>query len=138
MRELYMLPSLHSWLYQRDRSKSQDYKPHIRAHLGRYVKGREIDNCEYMKHLCDEVWEFRVQFSSRRRENTRVFGSFVHPDKFIATHWRLRGSLGDKADPRWRETIDLSIRHIRDLSPSLQRVSAVPFSNCVTFAAIEC
>ena len=48
-RELFCLPALYSWLYQKDRKKSRDYKVSIRAHLEWFVKGYEVNNNDYFR-----------------------------------------------------------------------------------------
>lgn len=131
VRELLMLPALHSWLYQSDRKKTLDYKANIRAHLGVFVKGKWIDNCEYMKHLRDDVWEFRVQLQ-KKKENTRIFGAFADADLFVCTHQKSRGALNFAA----------AIQRVKNdwdgLFPGCHRVRSRPFSNCVTNNFDDC
>ena len=134
-RELLVVSTVHAWLYQADRKKSIDYKANIRAHLGKFVKGEFIDNVDYMKHLGNDIWEFRVQLETihkkYRKENTRIFGAFARQDVFICTNWRLRDDFGNGDDPLWDALISRSITEWNSLFPGRPRVISRPFSNCI-------
>lgn len=131
-RELFTLPTLYTWLYQTDRRKTMDYKANIRAYLARFVKGRDVDNEDYMKLLSDDIWEIRVQLEKRKgKENTRIFGAFIKPDVLICTHWKLRREVD------WDAAIKRVENELDALFPSFSRVVGRPFSNCVTFNASD-
>jgi hypothetical protein len=131
VRDIYMLPALHDWLYQSDRKKTADFKANIRGFLKRFVVGLEVDNADYMKSWKDDVFEFRVQLQPRR-EATRVFGAFIQPDTFVAVHWKFRATFGGEEDPKWDVAIDKVSEEFRRLFPSHRAVRAAPFSNCLT------
>lgn len=132
-RELFCLPALYSWLYQKDRKKSQDYKVSIRAHLAWFVKGFEVDNIDYMKTWRDDIWELRIQFQNlRRKEATRIFCTFPNPDVLFCTHWKMRSDLGDKDDPLWNVAINKVLTEFEKYFPGDSPVKSRPFSNCVT------
>jgi hypothetical protein len=140
-RPLFLSPALHDWCYMRDRRRSVDYKANVRAFLGRFVKGHEIDNQDYMKSWRDDVLEFRIQLGpgwSRKPhpDNTRIFGAFVKPNTFVAFHPpRFRSEFG--TDAAWDRAIDRAIADWEALLPGLRRVPSQPFANCVTFAAVD-
>ena len=131
-REIYCLPALHSWLDQKDRKKSADYKPKIRVHLSVFVKGKEVNNEDYMKTWASDIWELRIQFM-KKKENTRIFGAFIKPDFFLCVHWKMRSYFGNKSDPKWRMALDHVVDEWAILFPSYTPVMSKPFSNCVTF-----
>ena len=136
-RELLALPSVHNWLYQPDRKKSADYKRRVRAHLTHFVKGKDIDNRDHMKCLSNDVFEFRVMFT-KRRENTRIFGAFIIPDVFIATHWKMRNELEPSRGPRWDKAITKALGNFTHLfSDQHTPLRCRPFSDCVTSAAYD-
>jgi hypothetical protein len=132
VRDLFMLPPLHDWLYQSDRKKTRDYKANIRGFLRRYVIGLRVDNTTYMKSWRSGVFELRVQLEPRR-ENTRIFGAFVKLDTFLAVHPpKLRSDFGSKGDPRWDVAIDRVLATFAGLFPDHFPVPAHPFSGCVS------
>lgn len=135
-RELWMRPALHQWAYQGNRKQTLQFKPKVRAFLGRYVKGEWIDNRDVMKSWTLDVWELRVQLLPKR-ENTRIFGTFIKPDTFVAVHQALRSSFGDKDDPKWQRAVDRVVDEVDGLFPGIRRVPAKPFSNCVTFKGYD-
>jgi len=130
-RELFMPPALHGWLYQGDRKKSRDFSANIRAFLGKYVKGAEVDNEHYMKNWIGDVWELRVQ-NQRKGERVRVFGAFAKQDVFVAFFQRPRSAFGGINDPRWKEVTDRTVDEWDKLFPPGRQVRARPFSNCVS------
>ena len=134
LRELLMLPGLHQWCYESDRKKTLDYKANVQAFLARYVKGKEIDNEDYMKSWAADVWELRVQLQPKR-ENTRIWGAFVKPDIFIATHQKLRSSFRRQDD--WDAAIQRVIDELAALDRSLHPIKSSPFANCVTFKCTD-
>jgi hypothetical protein len=125
---------LHDWCYQADRKASINYKANVRAFLGRFVKGDEIDNDDFMKSWKDDVFEFRVQMEPRHKrhpDNTRIFGAFIKQDIFVAfSPARLRSSFKDEAD--WDRVIDRVTSRWACLFGATPRVRARPFSNCVS------
>lgn len=135
-RELFMSPSLAMSLMQKDPRKAMNYAANVRAYIGRFVKGGSVDNSDYMKCWCDDVFELRVQ-NQRKKERLRIFGGFGRPDTFIAFFAKPRGWFGGKDDPRW----DLATSRVVDewsvMFPGCRRVPARPFSNCVTFNAYD-
>jgi hypothetical protein len=143
-RTLLMTPALHTWCYQKDASRGAQYKQNLRAFLGRFVKGGEIDNEDFMKTWRDDVWEFRVQFESRRKQkphldNTRIFGAFAVCDTFVAFHpARMRSEFGGKDDSKWDKQIDSVHAKWTALLGTLPRVHSRPFSNCVSFGYYDC
>jgi hypothetical protein len=136
IRDLWMVPALHKWCYEKDRSKSADYKRNLRAFLGRFVKGLEVDNQDYMKNWKKEIFELRVQLEPKG-DNTRIFGGFVRPDVFVAVNWKSRSHFGDKTDPRWDRAINRAVAGINAALPGMPLMLAWPFSNCVTSNAID-
>lgn len=137
VRELLMVPALHDWVYQGDRSKTVNYKANIRAFLKRYVVGKEVDNENYMKCWRDDIFELRVQIEPGR-ENTRIFGAFAKPDLFVAFHPpKLRSEFGRKSDRRWDRAIERTIKEFDALFQGHHRVRAEPFSNCITANAFD-
>lgn len=135
-RELFMTPALHDWLYQADRKATENFKANIRAFLGRYVKGEEIDNRDYMKSWKLNVFELRVQLQPRR-EATRIFGAFAATDVFFASNWHFRSDFGDATDPKWDAAIERLVKKWDELFAGYHRVAAKPFSNCVAFKGIN-
>lgn len=126
-----MVPGLYLWCYEKDSKKTRDYKANVRAFLAQYVKGRPIDNWDYMKSWKSNVFEFRVQLQPPR-ENTRIFGAFIRADTFVAIHRKYRSDFGDKSDPKWDKAIDRVVDEIGGLFPGHLLVPCCPFSNCVT------
>ncbi|HZT20973.1 MAG TPA: hypothetical protein VFA23_16290 [Dongiaceae bacterium] len=131
VRELFMVRHLHQWCYQKDSKKTLNYKANVRGFLKRYVIGLQVDNVDYMKSWRADVFEFRVQLEPRR-ENTRMFGAFVAPDKFVAFHQKPRSEFGGIGDPKWDAAIDRVLDEFVNLFPGHRPVPARPFSNCVT------
>lgn len=137
-RELLMTPSLLDWCKQQDSTRSASYKPNVRAFLGRFVKGGEVDNENYMKTWRDDVWELRAQFEPRapskpHYDNTRIFGAFARIDTFIAFHPpRFRSYFGGADDPRWNARINDVVEQWTALFGNIGRVPSVPFSNCLS------
>jgi hypothetical protein len=137
MRELFMPPALRETLQQVHPKMARDYAANIRAFLGRYVKGKEIDNEDYMKSWKEDVFELRVQ-NQKRGDRLRIFGAFGRPDTFIAFLRRPRKHFGGKDDPEWDNAIYRVVDEWNTMFPSCPRVSARPFSNCLTFNYFEC
>jgi hypothetical protein len=131
-RELFMPPALAQTLQQNDPKKARMYTANIRAFLGVYVKGEEVDNQDYMKSWKDDIFELRVQ-NQRRGERLRIFGAFGRPDTFIALFRRPRGYFGDSSDAKWDQEIARAVAAWDSLFPGCCRVPARPFSNCLTF-----
>jgi hypothetical protein len=131
-RQLFMPPALAITLSQHDSKRAQLYNANIRAFIGRYVKGYPIDNEDYMKSWKEDIFELRVQ-NQRRGERLRIFGAFGSPDVFIAFFRKPRNYFGAQDDPRWDEAIYRAIDKWNDMFPNCRRISARPFSNCVTF-----
>jgi len=107
------------------------YCANIRAFLGRYVKGRLVDNHDYMKSWKEDMFELRVQ-NQRRSESLRIFGAFARPDTFIALFQRPRSYFGDASDPRWDQEIYRAVDLWDTIFPGCRRIPSRPFSNCVT------
>jgi hypothetical protein len=136
MRELFMTPELHQWLYQSDSKKTTNYKANIRAYLKRYVIGGMIENDNYMKSWQDDIFELRVLLQPRR-EQTRIFGAFPKPDTFIAIHQQLRSYFGGKKDPKWDIATNRTLERFRQIFPGHRPFLSIPFSNCVVSNSID-
>lgn len=136
VRELYMEPALHDWCYQKDASRGRDYKPNVRAFLGRFVKGGFVDS-DYLKTWRSSIFEFRFQGEPRaprrpHRDNTRIFGGFIRPDTFIAYHPpRLRSQFRPDGSLEWDDVIDAALDKFRAMFGQ-DPVKAPPLSNCLT------
>lgn len=135
-RELFMPPALVTSLTQNDPKKALHFTANVRAFIGRYVKGDEIDNDAYMKSWKADVFELRVQ-NQRKNERLRIFGAFGRPDTFISFFSKPRSSFGDKYDPKWDQAIDRVIAEWDEMFPGCRRIPARPFKNCVTFNAYD-
>jgi hypothetical protein len=135
-RELFMPPALAITLQQNDPKKARDYTANIRAFLGIYVKGRMVDNQDYMKSWKENVFELRVQ-NQKRKERLRIFGAFGRPDTFVAFFRKFRHDFGDEDDPRWDQAIYRVVDEWAAMFPDCPRVPARPFSGCVTFNAYD-
>lgn len=135
-RDIYCLPGLHTWLYQADKSKSLEYKERIQAHLVRFVKGKNVDNADYMKNWKSDVWELRIRLLSRK-EVTRIFCTVPKPDSLFCVHWKLRRYFGGNDDPRWDRAINRVIKEWDKYFPGHKPVKSRPFSNCVTFNSFD-
>jgi hypothetical protein len=109
-----------------------EYTANIRAFLGIYVKGKLVDNNNYMKSWKENVFELRIQ-NQRRKERLRIFGAFGRPDTFIAFFRKYRHEFGGKDDPKWDQAINRVIDEWNAMFPGCRRVPARPFSGCVTF-----
>lgn len=133
-RDLFMPPALVTTLNQNDPKKAREYTANIRAFLGRYVKGKKIDNKYYMKSWKEDVFELRVQLQ-RRHEALRIFGAFGGPDKFVAFFRKPRSAFGDRFDPNWDKAVYRTVDEWAAMFPGCRRVPALPFSNCITFNA---
>jgi len=120
-----MTPALHDWCHQLDSRRSIDYKANIQSHLKQFVVGAEIDNCDYMKHLDDRIWEFRVQLE-RRKDNTRIFGAFVALNTFIAIRQELRSKID------WSKDVGKTLDKVSEFVSPHRLPNPVPFSNCLT------
>ncbi len=131
-----MPPALKITLTQNDPKKALNYNANIRAFLGRYVKGNNIDNEAYMKSWKEEVFELRVQ-NQPRKQRIRIFGAFGRADTFIAFFRKPRDWFGGKEDPRWDECVYRVRREWDEMFPGCLRVPARPFSNCLTFNFID-
>jgi hypothetical protein len=131
-RELFMPPALQQTIQQIHPKMAREFASNVRAFLGRYVKGKLIDNEHYMKSWKESVFELRVQ-NQKRRDRIRIFGAFGRPDTFIAFFRRPRSYFGDEVDPRWDEAIYSVVERWEAAFPNCPRVPARPFSNCVTF-----
>lgn len=142
-RELLMTPPLYDWCYQKDRSRAADYKPNLRAFLGRFVRGGIIDNENYMKTWRDDVWELRAQFEPRARskphfDNTRLFCAFPRTDTLVVFHPpRLRSYFDGIDDPKWDVCIDATIQEWNALFGAELPVPSDPFRNCVSEKFID-
>ena len=130
-RELFMPAALRTTLFQNDPKKARQYTANIRAFLGRYVKGEEIDNEDYMKSWKEDVFELRVQ-NQRKGERLRIFGAFGRPDTFVAFFRKPRNYFDGKDDPRWDGAIYRVVDEWNAMFPKCRRVPARPFSNCIT------
>jgi hypothetical protein len=101
-RRIVMRPSLRDWIAQSPRNTKFRPQVNIRTHLGVFVRGRRVDNEDFMKQLDpigEGFWEFRIRISPQER----VFGVFVMPDCFFATHRMPRRGLDfEKAKNRIR------------------------------------
>ena len=115
---------------------ARDYAANIRAFLGRYIKGKLIDNEDYMKSWKEDVFELRIQ-NQKRGDRTRIFGAFGKPDTFIAFFRRPRSYFGDETDPRWDGAVYKVVDRWEAMFPGCPRVPARPFSNCVTFNCFD-
>jgi hypothetical protein len=114
------------------------YTANIRGFIGRYVKGGEIDNEDYMMRWKEDVFELRVQTQRRKRnERLRIFGAFGKPDTFVAFFSKPRSWFGGKEDPRWDEAIYRVVGEWDEMFPNCRRVRARPFSNCLTFNYVD-
>lgn len=137
-RRIVMLPALWNWVHTNTQKPDLVvYYANIRAHLGRFVKGETIDNEDFMKELSRRekgsiegkgVWEFRVTFQPQRR----IFGAFVAPDLFFATHWKDRGELGSNRE-KWRQAITRVEDEWARLFPGRRWLIGSRFSDYVTF-----
>lgn len=120
-RELFMLKALEVTLFQHHPKRARDYTANVRAFLGRFVKGYEIDNETYMKSWKDDIWEFRAQ-NQRRKDRIRIFGAFGCPDCFVALFRRPRDYFGDSSDPNWDVEIQRAVDEWDRLFPGCRRV----------------
>jgi hypothetical protein len=96
------------------------------------VKGKKIDNEDYMKTWAKDIWELRP-YLMKKKENTRIFGAFIKPDTFFCTHWKMRSYFGGKDDKKWEVALDRVVSEFGKLFPGYAPVTSSPFSNCVTF-----
>jgi hypothetical protein len=131
-RDLFMPPALRETLQQVHPKMARDYAANIRAFLGRYVKGREVDNLDYMRSWKADVFELRVQ-NQKRGQRLRIFGAFGRPDTFIAFFRKPRDHFGGREDPEWDKAIYRVVDEWAAMFPNCRRVPACPFSNCLTF-----
>lgn len=136
VRDLLMPPLLLAELSKSDPRKTRDYNANVRAFLLRFVLGKLIDNQYYMKSWRDDVFELRVQLQ-KRKEALRIFGAFPKADIFVAIISKPRSYFGDRNDPRWDEIINKTIDRWDALLPGYHRITARPFSNCVTANAYD-
>jgi hypothetical protein len=136
MRELFMPPALRETLQQIHPKMARDYAANIRAFLGRYVKGKTIDNEDYMKSWKEDVFELRVQ-NQKRNQRLRIFGAFGRPDTFVAFFRKPRKYFGGTDDPKWDEAIYGVIDAWNAMFPGCHRVPARPFSGCLTFNCFD-
>jgi hypothetical protein len=84
---LLLSPRIHQWIYTHGRNA--ELRAAVRAHFGRFVKGEQIDDLNYMKRVSnratpvddfsEDVWSIRPLFQPQQR----FFGTFPLPDHFI-------------------------------------------------------
>jgi hypothetical protein len=136
IRDMLVPPPLLAELTKNNPKKSLNYNANVRAFLLRFVLGEEIDNDAYMKSWRDDIFELRVQLQ-KKRESLRIFGGFAKADSFVALLSKPRAYFGGKDDPRWDEIIGKTMAKWDALLPGCHRVTARPFSNCITAHAYD-
>jgi hypothetical protein len=143
-RMLSIAPSIHDWLYRSVRGDASiQLKAAVKEHFGRFVKGELIDDCDYMKRVCDyrqglddfsaDIWSVRPSF----RPKHRFFGAFFREDWFVIFTKRKRDYLDDHED-RWHAEID-AVRTAWDrLFFPRPRHSGHALTDYLTFNAEHC
>lgn len=138
-----LTPDIHDWL---TRPVSSDWltqqKAAAKTHFSQFVIGDEIDDCFYMKRVCDkrkrkgkfsgEVWSIRPDFVPRHR----FFGAFFCPDWFVIFTKELRDKL--RTDDQWHKQIDAVCLNWDALLPHNPRHSGNQLSDYITFKTEHC
>jgi hypothetical protein len=134
---LLLSPRIHQWIYANGRNA--ELRAAVRAHFGRFVKGEQIDDLNYMKRVSnrvalsdnfsDDVWSIRPLFQPQQR----FFGRFPLPDHFIIFAMQSRKALDTY--PQWDNQIRKVARTWSAMFPARRCFSGSAFAHYVTFNA---
>jgi hypothetical protein len=135
---LLLSPRIYQWINANGRNA--ELRAAVRAHLGRFVKGEQIDDLNYMKRVSnraaatvddfsDGVWSIRPLFEPKQR----FFGAFPLPDHFIIFAMQSRRALN--TDPQWNNQIRKVTRTWNAMFPGRRCFSGSAFAHYVTFNA---
>jgi hypothetical protein len=135
IRRITIITHIHEWMHNTT-AKHQDLRAAVRAHLGRFVKGEEIDDYRFMKRVSrrgisgddfsDEVWSVRPNFQPKHR----FFGGFILPDWLLITNYRRRDYLN--SDQRWHVEIGKAQSVWNAVMPSITMVKGAKLSDYIT------
>jgi hypothetical protein len=142
-RRLSLTPDIHDWLI---RPVSSEFVTQLKAatkvHFGQFVKGEEIDDCEFMKRTSNMsrghndftrgIWHIRPDFIPRYR----FFGAFFRADWFVVFTKKERNAIN--TNQRWLKEIDVACRSWDALLPHNKPHSGNELSEYVTFNAEHC
>ena len=93
VREIFMVTTL--WKHLKDavpKKYGEDYRIKVERHLANFVRGGKIREGKHIKEILpfgNGVWEFRILESPQ----TRIFGTFIDSDLFIAFYMEKRSTL---------------------------------------------
>lgn len=137
LRQVWMMPALHRWFHEEGlMARERDRRADMRAFLSEFITGetmREKEDLKQVKPHNLDVWDFRFRF----RPQSRLFGSFYAPDRFVCTNWALRGDLdklGREGSSGWNSAIDKAVRKWNEIFPGRRPFRCSPLSQCITGA----
>lgn len=109
-RFLWLTPDTHAWCLlsgdHPDPRVTDESIAHLGDQLNAFVWGEFMDyDGVDMRRLCPQekdIWEIK---SHLKKPQLRVFGWFVLPKWFVATHRAVRGDLEETRGPKWHAII---------------------------------
>jgi hypothetical protein len=142
-RNVSLAVDIHEWLMRPVTSEFLTrLKAAVKVHLAQFVKGDEIDDCEFMKRVArkrsgrndfsEQVWSVRPDFIPRYR----FFGTFFRADCLVIFTKMPRDDLN--TDDKWHAQIDAVRRSWTALFPGHSSHSGDHFPDYVTFNAEHC
>ena len=111
-------------------------KSQARVHIGDFVKGKKVDDLNFMKQVENRrggprfgsgVWSVRPLGDPQHR----FFGVFALPDWFLIYCKQTRAKLA-KHENRWHEELDKVLKTHSDLFPGFKVYTGTEFSHYVT------
>lgn len=130
-RRLYLTPSVYNWCMQEPKKNPmRDYHAKVYVHLSQFVFGAPINDRDYMKQckpFANNIWEIRIRFHPA----CRIFGAFLKPDCFVATH------MTDRKNLDFNKHVIQAMDEWQELFPNVQRLAGIRFADYVTFNGEE-
>lgn len=137
-RRIFLVKPLAEWIERRTGTRSDiDLLAATRAQLAQFVKGRRVDNENFMKLLKpyrNEIWEIRILF----KPQTRIFGMFALADCFICTNAQGREKLGEGSSDEWSKAEKKAEDTWDALFPGFRRWTGTAFEHYVTANRFDC
>jgi hypothetical protein len=133
VRDLWMPPKMVEDLLKKDSTRAAEFPQALKGFLKRFIIGKPIDNCQYMKSWKLDIFELRV-INMPRGSRWRIFGGFGDLNKFVAFNHKPRSHFGGREDPRWNIEVQKAADRWEDHFPGCHRMRSRPFSNCATNA----